>query len=356
MQHIKRVPCTIVRGGASKGVMFERSDLPENRDEMFAMILKIMGAPDSFRTQVQGLGGGKSTSNKVGVVSKSNKADIDVDYLFCQVNPDMDEVDIGPNCGNFISAVPIFAIYKNLVNPKDGITEVKIYNENTAQVIHATVHTTSSGLVHAGDTKIDGVMGTFPPIELRFFNVVGSKTRKLFPTGNKIDIIDGVKVSCLDVAVPMVIISGSDLGIDENTDPEFLRSEDFLAKLRVIRYAAATLMGFGDVTRSVIPKVTIICSAKKEDIRSYYFDPFTLHDSHAVTGAMCLASACVLDGTIASEFYKKEVTDGPNKVVIEHHSGTITALVDFDKLTQTVKSASFIRTGTILMDGIAFVY
>ena len=356
--NLTKVPCTYMRGGTSKGVMFFRKDLPTDANNMFNQILKLMGAPDKYGNQMQGLGNGRSTNNKVGIITKSTRPNIDVDYLFCQVNPNSSSVDIKPNCGNFISAVPVFAIYKNLVaidyNAKS--TEVRVFNQNTKQIIHAHVPTSRGSLVFNGNTILDGVTGSFAPIKLDFFDVVGSKTGKLLPTNNVVDIIDNVRVSCLDISVPMVMINGSDLNIYANSDLSVLKSTDLLNKLQIIRQKAANLMNLGDISNSVIPKMAILCKSENYDIKSFYYDPFTLHDSHAVTGAMCVSGACLIKGTVANQIYCKSSRDGKNLIKIEHPQGIIESIIDFDHINHKIHYASFIRTASILMDGFAFIY
>lgn len=351
------VPCTVVRGGSSKGLIFLDSDLPSKLEDKFAIILKIMGSPDSYKNQVDGLGGGKSTNNKVGIISKSTRDGIDIDYLFCQVTPNLNLVDTKPNCGNFIAAVPFYAIYKSLVKCNtSGVTIVKIFNINTKQVIHAKVHTDNQGIITNGDTSISGVTGSGSEVQLEFFNVVGSQTGKLFPTNNKIDIIEGVRCSILDVSVPMVMLDGSDLGVNEASDIKLLRSQDFINRLQILRQSAADLFNFGDVTNSVIPKLAIICKSLSADIKSFYYDPFVLHDSHAVTGAMCLASACLIEDTLPNKLSRFMPIDGENKVTIEHISGSINSIINMNLATHEITSAAFIRTAKILMDGKTFVY
>lgn len=353
----KKIPCTLVRGGTSKGVIFLNNDLPLDLEDKFSTILSIMGAPDLYKNQVDGLGGGKSTNNKVGIINKSTRDGIDIDYLFCQLSPESNKIDIKPNCGNFIAAVPFYAIYKGLVPfNKTGSTEVKIFNINTNQVIYAKVSTDQNGIITNGQTLISGITGAFSEIQLDFFDVVGSKTGKLLPTNNKIDIINGVKCSILDVSVPLVILDGNDLGIATSTDLHVLRNKDFINRLQEIRQKASNLFNFGDITSSVVPKMSIVCKSDNSHIKSFYYDPFRLHDSHAVTGAMCLASACLIDGTVPNLISKPTVKQGENKVTIEHISGTIDAIINFDAELLKIYSAAFTRTAKIIMDGTAFVY
>lgn len=358
MSNFNSVPCTLVRGGTSKGVMFLESDLPSNLDAKCDLVLKIMGAPDSYRNQVQGLGGGKSTNNKVGIIKKSTLENIDIEYLFMQLMPDSNVVDMKPNCGNFISAVPVYSIFKGLVPfNHNGVTTVRILNTNTNQVVHAKVLTNESGLVPSGNTLLSGVTGAFPEIILEFFNVVGSKTGKLFPLDCKRSNYLGIDFTVIDVSVPMIIIDGKSVGVDANTSIEFLQSEEIMTKIRKLRAYVGEVIGVQNISESVIPKVSIVTVSDSCDIKSYYYDPFSLHDSHAVTGAMALASCCLIPDTIATKISKplSSINNLDYRVRIEHVSGSIAAIIKINRDTENIISGSFVRTASILMDGVAIV-
>lgn len=357
---MKFINCTLARGGTSKGVIFLKEDLPNNEVAKFNTILKIMGAPDAYGNQVQGLGAGKSTNNKVAIISKSTQKDIDINYLFAQVTPKSNMVDTKPNCGNFIAAVPVFAIFKSLVkvDNSNSYTVVKIFNENTQQIIHAKVKTKNNQVDYNGTTTIAVVIGNFSPIELQFFNVQGSQTHKLFPTNNYLDVIDGIEVSCIDVAVPTVIINGERLNINADVDLKLLKSGDFIIKLEKIRAKATELMGLEYNAQSVLPKLAIVCKTTEADIKVYYYDPFALHDTVAVTGGMAIASCTLFENTVANKHLKLgyKVQSGNNRVIIEHQSGIMETNIELDKTCSNVVSGAFIRTASILMEGKAFLY
>src|SRR5918993_5767036 len=231
------IPCVFMRGGTSKGPYFVADDLPEDADLRDRVLLAVMGSPD--KRQIDGLGGADSLTSKVAIVSKSSRPDADVDYLFAQVKIDRAYVDTAPNCGNMISGVGPFAIERGLVPAEDGETVVRIYNVNTAAGVHAAIRTPGRRVQYDGDVAIDGVPGTGAPISLNFLDAVGSKTGKLLPTGKMVDEIDGVKVSCVDLAMPMVIAKASDFGITGyETKPELDAKAALLTRMEGIRLEA----------------------------------------------------------------------------------------------------------------------
>ena len=172
-----------------------------------------------------------------------------------------------------------------------------IYNVNTESRIEAVVQTPAGEVCYAGDARIDGVPGTAAPIVLNFMDVVGSVAGKLLPTGNVRDVIDGVEVTCIDVAMPMIMMRATDLGIAGTEDrAQFDANKALFARVEKIRLEAGRRMGFGDVSDKVIPKVGLLSPPRSADgtITSRYLTPHALHNAHAVTGAVCVASACAL--------------------------------------------------------------
>ena len=349
------VNCSLVRGGTSKGLMFLEKDLPSNLDSRCQIFLKLLGAPDKFFNQIQGLGGGKSTNNKIGVVKKSSKKDIDLDFTFYQIQPNSSKVDILLNCGNFIAAAPIFAIVKNLIKPQKRETTIKIYNENTGQIVHATIKTHEKGIIVKGTHELDGISGEFSPIGLKFIEI---NNKTIFPTGNLIDEIDGVRVTISNITVNMIIIDGDDLGINAQTSIFVLQDENFVKKIRDVRKKAINLMNLPEEYLNFsTPKISIVCNSEKNySIKSYYYDPFALHDSYAVTGGICLASVSLIKGTVPNKFLTSISKEQENFFSIEHRSGVMEIILDFEKDNQIIKSASIVRTATILMDGKAYLY
>ncbi|WP_323150025.1 PrpF domain-containing protein, partial [Pseudomonas oryzihabitans] len=231
---MQRIPCVLMRGGTSKGPFFHASDLPSDpalRDEM---LIDLMGA--GHELEIDGIGGGSPQTSKVAIISPSSHADADVDYLFVQVMVADRRVDTAPNCGNMLCAVGPFAVEQGLVAARDGKTLVRIRNLNTDSFVDALVHTPGGVVRYEGDTAIDGVPGTAAPVQLTFLDAVGSKTGKLFPTGQATDVFDGVPVTCIDMAMPMMIVDARHLGVTGSERPAELDADTgLLARLEALR-------------------------------------------------------------------------------------------------------------------------
>lgn len=347
-----RIPCVLMRGGTSKGPYFLASDLPDDIPTRDKVLLAAMGSPD--RRQIDGIGGADTLTSKVAMIGPSKRPDADVDYLFAQVSVDQAIVDTSPNCGNIISGVGPFAIEQGLVKASDLETVVRIFNINTNAIVHATVQTPGGFVTYDGDTAIDGVPGTAAPISLNFVSAVGSKTGKLLPTGKPLDIIDGVEVSCVDVAMPMVIARASDMGkTGYETKAELDGDKDLLTRMEAIRQKASRLMGMGDATGKVVPKFCLIAPPRQGGaITSRYFVPHNCHAAHAVTGGLCLAATCVVPGTVAERV--AVLPPGPRRtIVIEHPSGKFETEFELHGSVDSpeIRRAAFIRTARRLFDG-----
>jgi len=329
-----KIPCILFRGGTSKGPFFLKSDLPTDTATRDKLLLRIMGSPDA--RQIDGIGGADSLTSKVAIVAPSKRKDADVDYLFCQVHIATPVVDTTINCGNMLSAVVPFAITKGLVKAQDPITTIRVYNENTGVTILSTVQTPNKVINYTGDTGIDGVPGTAAPIKLGFLNAVGAKTGKLLPTGNVVDEIDGIAVSCVDVSVPMVIVHAEALGkTGYETKDEFEADESFKKRLEALRRKAAKLMGLGDVAHLISPKISIVSPPRDGGtIHSCYFTPLHCHSAHAVSGAVCMAASCFIEGSVSNEIAdinNSQSNDIEQNVIIEHVSGKIEVVVETDR-------------------------
>ncbi len=348
--------CAIIRGGTSKGVYFLENDLPADPAVRERVLLRVFGSPDI--RQIDGLGGADSLTSKVAIVSKSSRPDADVDYLFAQVKIDRPFVDTAPNCGNMISGVGPFAIEKGLVPAEDGETIVRIYNVNTAAVVHAAIRTPARQVQYDGDVAIDGVPGTGAPISLNFLDAVGSKTGKLLPTGRVRDAIDGVEVSCVDLAMPMVIARAADFGVTGyESKAELDANKPLLKRMEEIRLKAGELMGMGDVTGQVVPKFCLVAPPRHgHAVTSRYFVPENCHAAHAVTGGLCLAAACVLPGSVTEGI--AVLPPGPRRmIVIEHPSGTLATEFELEGSgdNPVIRRAAFVRTARKIMEGSVYV-
>lgn len=351
-----RIPCVLMRGGTSRGPFFLASDLPaepETRDEV---LLAAMGSPHDY--QVDGIGGANPLTSKVAMISKSRQPGADVDYLFAQVLINEKLVDTKPNCGNMLVAVGPFAIEAGLVPARHPETTVRIYNVNTQALVEAIVQTPGGQVAYEGDAAIDGVPGTAAPVKLNFKSAIGSVTGKLLPTGRALDVIDGVDVSCVDVAMPMILMRAEQFGkTGHETAAELDVDRDLYARMEPIRRKAGELMGMGDVSKLVVPKIGLLSKPRKGGtIASRYFVPYSCHKAHAVTGTVCVASACAMPGTVAAQI--APLPPAPQGIVkIEHPSGMIAIDLDveLEKSPPVMRRAALIRTARRIFDGHVYV-
>ncbi len=354
------IPCILFRGGTSKGPVFLKSDLPSDESLRNKMLLDLMGSP--FKRQIDGIGGGDSLSSKVAIVAPSKRNGVDIDYLFCQVHVNKAIVETVLNCGNMLSAAATYAVMQGMVVTQHPETTVSVFNENTGVITEATLQTPEGIITFDGDASIDGVPGTAAPIKLSFINPVGSKTGELLPTGSVIDEFEGIPVSCIDVVVPIVITYAEALGkTGYESKHDFDIDFEFLERLEKVREQAALKMGFGDVSHSICPKICIIAPPQKDGaIRSNYFTPFDCHAAHAVSGALCIAAACSIEGSVASKIAKLVHPDDEKyeqSVRIEHVSGKIDTCIAVDKSSNKINfpSVACIRTARPLFEGHVFV-
>jgi 2-methylaconitate cis-trans-isomerase PrpF len=322
MSMITRIPAHLYRGGTSKGPLILARDLPADRKTLDAALLAAMGSP--HQRQIDGIGGAETLTSKIAVVSKSSRPGHDVDYLFVQVNPESDIVDYSSNCGNMLSAVGPFAIEMGLVAATDPQTRVVIFNINTNSTLEIVLHTPGAEVTYDGDAAIAGVPGTAAPVKENFARTVGSKTGKLLPTGSLTEQIDGIEVTCIDVAVPMVIVPAPALGkTGYESKAELDPDARLIARLEKIRVEAGRRMGLGDCSKLVIPKPVLVAAPRAGGtLASRDFVPFNCHATYSVTGSMALSVACILPGTVAHRLAKLK-GGGRQIVAIEHPGGTL---------------------------------
>ena len=347
-----RIPCVIMRGGTSRGPFFLTSDLPGDVATRDAVLLAVMGSPHEI--QVDGIGGSHSVTSKVAMISRSKHPGADVDYLFAQVQINESIVDTKPNCGNMLVAVGPFAIEAGLVPAKNGETPVRIFNVNTQSLVEAIVQTPGGKVTYDGGAAIDGVPGTAAPVGINFRSAIGAVTKKMLPTGKALDVIDGVEVSCVDIAMPVVLMPAEAFGkTGHETAVELDADRALLARMEAIRRKAGALMGMGDVSKSVVPKMALLSPPRKGgNIASRYFVPETCHKSHPVTGTVCIASACAIPGTVASRI--APLPPAPQGMTrIEHPSGMIIIDLDADFTggRQELRRAALIRTARRIFEG-----
>jgi 4-oxalomesaconate tautomerase len=348
------IPCSVLRGGTSKGLYFLAQDLPADRAERDALLLAAMGSPDP--REIDGMGGGHPLTSKVAVVSPSERDGVDVDYLFLQVWPDRAEVSDQQNCGNILAGVGPFAIESGLVTPQDGVTPVSIYMVNTDSRATAEVQTPGGVVEYAGDARIDGVPGTHAPITINFEDVAGSSTGALLPTGNVVDDVEGVSVTCIDNGMPVVCIAAADLGITGYESPAELEANESLReRVEQIRLTAGRLMNLGDVANKTVPKMSLLAPARNGGaVSTRTFIPHRVHESIGVLGAVSVATACALPGSVAAQFSGATASGA---VDVEHPSGSFAVHMDIDAAGETpvVRKSALLRTARLLMTGSVWV-
>jgi 2-methylaconitate cis-trans-isomerase PrpF/tripartite-type tricarboxylate transporter receptor subunit TctC len=344
------VPCVLMRAGTSRGPFFLREWLPDGDVARDEALIGAIGASDLL--QVDGVGGGSTLTSKVAIVSRSTQPDCDVDYLFAQVGVGTRSVDTRPNCGNMLSGVGPFAIEQGLVAAQPGTTRVRVFNVNTRSRIELTVATPGGQVVYEGDTGIDGVAGTAAPIQLDFLDAWGAVTGSVFPTGQRIDSIDGLDVTCIDAAMPLMIVRAADLGLSGREAPAELDADrTLLARIEQLRIAAGERMGLGDVRDSVIPKPVLVSAGDDaHSITSRYFTPRRCHASHAVTGAIGVSAAFALPGTVASGALALE---GTRTVSVLHPQGRIDVAVAIEGHGEqaAIRRAALVRTARKIFQG-----
>jgi 4-oxalomesaconate tautomerase len=347
------IPCMWMRGGTSKGGYFLADDLPTDMAERDAALLRAMGSPDV--RQIDGMGGADPLSSKVAVMRKSARAGVDVDYLFLQIFVDQPIVTDAQNCGNILAGVGPFAIERGLVAANNDETHVSIYMENTGQIAVAKVQTPDGVVSYKGEAQIDGVPGGSAPVPLTFQNTGGSSCGALLPTGNAVDVIEGIEVTMIDNGMPCVVMRAADIGITGQEAPEDLEADTTLRKkLEAIRLACGPLMNLGDVSDKTVPKMTMVSAARDGGaISTRTFIPHRCHKTIGVLGAVSVATACLIKGGPAYDL--AETGSGQKRVMsVEHPTGEMTVVATLNEIG-AVTEAAILRTTRKLMDGEIFV-
>lgn len=343
-----RIPCLMIRGGTSKGLYFLAEDLPVEQRLRDEVLLAAMGSPDS--RQIDGVGGADSLTSKVAIIHASQRPGVDVDYLFAQVAVDEPRVDYGQNCGNILAGVGPFALERGLVAVQGEVTRVRIFMENTGQVATAVVQTPDGQISYRGTSSIDGVPGTAAPVIVEFQDIAGSSCGALLPTGNAVDRFDGVAVTCIDNGMPVILIRAADLGRTGYESREELDGDVQLkARIESIRLQAGPLMNLGDVTERSVPKMCLIAEPVAGGaISSRSFIPHRCHASIGVFGAVSVASACLIKGTVAHDLAKVSA-GADSQLSVEHPTGEFTVELKLDD--GALVGCGLLRTARLLFDG-----
>lgn len=371
--YMKKYPCVYMRGGTSKAVFFHEKDLPEDKSFWDDIFLKVMGTPDV--KQIDGMGGTVSSTSKIAIIAPSNKPGVDVEYTFRQVDIVIPRVDGSANCGNISSAVGPFAIDEGLVPAVEPITVVRVLNTNTNKIIEEHVRVEDGHAMVHGNEVIQGVPGTGSRIDMYFEDPAGSKTGKLFPTGQKKEVFDvpgygPAEVTVLDCSNPMVFIKASDLRIKGSELTELNQNKDVMEHIERIRGIAAVKCGFVEKwedarTKSTsAPKVSIVSApqdyinmdgnevkADTMDLCCRAISVGALHKAYPMTVAVGTGAAARIPGTIVNEIVKP----GPDQDIIRlGHASGVTE-VDVKMGGEKVIKGGVTRTARRIMDGWVYV-
>lgn len=347
------IPCTWMRGGTSKGGYFLASNLPTDPEARNTVLLRVMGSPDE--RQIDGMGGADPLTSKVAIVSASSKPGIDVDYLFLQVFVDEAKVSDAQGCGNLLAGVGGFAIEQGLVAASSGETTVKIFMENTGKVATATINTPKKIVDYSGDTAIDGVPGHSAGVALSFSDIAGANCGALLPSGNALDTVNGKDITLIDNGMPTVLLRATDFGISGYESREELDANDRLkSELEAIRLAVGETMNLGNVENQSVPKMTLLAPAKSGGV--IMTRTFIPHRCHATIGVFCavsVATACLIEGSVAYDMANKGT--GTKRVLnVEHPLGQTGTVIDLNE-DGSVMAAGMVRTARKLFEGKVFV-
>jgi 4-oxalomesaconate tautomerase len=350
------IPCTLMRGGTSKGLFFHAQDLPVDPEQRDRVLLAAMGSPDA--RQIDGAGGAHPLTSKVAVISRSQRADADLDYLFLQVAVDQAQVSDSQNCGNLLAAVGPWALENGLAPVTGDETPVRIHMVNTRSLAVARVKTRGGAVEYEGAARIDGVPGTAAPIALEFLDVAGSSCGSLLPTGNVLDDHHGVPITCIDNGMPVILVRAADLGVTGVETPAQLEANGVLReKVEAMRLAWGPRMNLGDVTRKTVPKMCLVSAPRTGGhISTATFIPHRVHEAIGVLGAVSVATACVIPGSVAHRVAGGAAASG-TRVDVEHPSGFFSVDVEIDGAAGNfqVRRAALLRTARKILQGSVFI-
>jgi 2-methylaconitate cis-trans-isomerase PrpF len=370
-----------MRGGPSKGVFLEKRFLPEDEEKRTALILAIFGSPDA--RQIDGLGGADPLTSKVAIVAPSSREDADVDYTFGQVGIDTPSVGYTNNCGNLSAGVGVFAIDAGMLQAREPLSTVRIFNTNTNKLILAEIPVKNGKAHTLGDYQIDGAPGKGAEIRLTFCDPAGAVTGHLLPTGNAADFLllengKRIEYSMVDAGTLYAFIPASALGVIGTETPEQLEKHpSLLADIEDIRRKLAALLvekgvvskTLGDALSSSLKTAIVAASTdhvtfhgKKIshddiDIVARIINPKKVHKAFAVTGAICISAAALMVGTVVNSLVKKDGKTVSRRIRIGHPQGMIASEVIAGEVNGQfhLTGVKVGRTARRIMDGFVYV-
>ena len=377
---MRKFKTVFMRGGTSKGCMFHKEDLPENREEWDQIFLQVMGSPDP--KQIDGLGGTVSSNNKIVIVWKSEEKDVDVEYLVGQVIVGKEQIDYKSNCGNMTAAVGPFAVEEGMLPITEPVTTVRMKNQNTDKYINVTVpiDPETKTFAQTGDCAIAGVDGTAAELNVNFLNPAGAKTGKLLPSGNVTDQLiipdfGPIEASILDVSNPMVLVKAEDIGMTGMELPEEInQNKEISDLLEKIRGTAACLMGFAkdledaSLNSPAVPKVGFVTAPKSYtyiagqqvsesdmDVCARVISVFKCHKACPLTSASAISVSAAMEGSVV----QKVLRDNSKKGIVRigHPSGIMTMVPDLreENGSLTLPGVGVQRTARRIMDGTVYI-
>lgn len=350
------VPYSLIRGGSSKGLYFLEQDLPSDPGARNQLLLAAIGRDSR---QIDGLGGGDPLTSKVAIISPSTRPGVDIDYLFAQIVVGKNRVDTKPNCGNILSGVGPFAIERGLVQPSSPETHLIVHMVNSGKNCELIMQTPNGQITYTGHTKIDGVPGTSATILCNYQDLAGSACGALLPTGKIIDEIDGIPVTCVDNGMPVALIAAQSLGVSGYESPDQLNSmPELKQRLHSLRRVLGHKMNLGDVADMAVPKMCLVSRPKHGGtINTRTFIPDHCHTSIGVLGAVSVASACILNGSVCDELKDLNQLSSHVTLSIEHPAGEFSVALETEAHDNSTKitKAGVIRTARMLSKGELYV-
>ncbi len=353
------VPYMLIRGGSSKGVFLKKDDLPTDQQELDKVLMAIMeGVGHGDPRQVDGLGGGDSLTSKIAIVSPSEVEGVDLDYLFVQVVIGKGQLATVQNCGNILAGVLPFAIESGMLIPNEGHTTAIVNMLNSDSLCEVTIETPDLKVNYQGGAKVDGVPGTAAPIVCNYLDVVGKNCGALLPTGNTIDVVDGIEVTAVDNGMPVVILRASDVGLTGyESKAELDVDEELKKRLESIRLNIGSKMNLGDVSNKTVPKMCIISPPRNGGVvNTRTFIPHVCHSSIGVLGAVSAATGAILKGSVGEGIIKVSV-DLNEPMSIEHPSGELTVNLTIEESdgNYNFKKSGVLRTARLISKGEVYI-
>lgn len=368
----RKIPAVFIRGGTSKGVFFHEKDLPREAALRDAIFLDVLGSPDPYQRQLDGMGGGISSLSKAVIIAPSTRGDADIDYTFAQISVDCAAVDYSATCGNLSSAVGPFAVDEGLVEAKDGEVIIRVFNTNTDKIYHARFYVEDGQTLETGDFMIPGVASSGAPIALDYMEPGGATARKLLPTGNVRDRLNvkgagSVEVSLVDATSAVVYVAAADMGCTGSENPDALDADRGLpGRLDAVRRAGAVAMGIASRAEDAplaAPRIAMVAppvdfqgidgksySAASHDLTIRIISMGRCHKAVTLTGAMCTGVAVAIEGTIPHALANRDAV----ALRLGNPSGALPVEVDVVREAEGkwhARRATVYRTQRRLMEG-----